>query len=181
MSFGGRARDSVLSRLGLAVLSAVLLASPVSAVWACAKTGKLAGLIRYAGTNYGDLPTTLEDDPAVQARLQRLPETVRKHLRRNLEVRGPVDLVGCHLVVRGNAPQMGGAENAILDVNLYSGAVTVANLSKGRITIHLQRDPTAGSGYYAVPHAVRRWAAAAATGFSAEQNPPPNVQIITVQ
>ena len=145
---------------------------------ACSNTGKLAGLLHYAGSSRGDITTTLEDDPAVRARLERVPASVRAHLKRNLDVRGPVDLVACHLVLSGNAAHMGGEENAILDVNLYSGAVTAALLSHGRIIIYLDQDPTAGSTYdAAVPVAVRWWAAMAANGFSAAAKPPPNARL----
>ncbi len=164
---------------GLTVLAAVLLAGLFPATGlACGKTGKLAALISYVGTRYGDLPATLDTDPAVQARLKRLPAPVRAHLKRNLDVRGPVDLIDCHLVVSGNADHMGGEENAVLDVNLYSGAVTAAILSHHRVIIYLDRDPSAGSGYNAVPIAVRWWAAMAATGFDAANRPPAGTEVI---
>jgi len=59
-------------------------------------------------------------------------------LRRSLVVRGPVDPVSCHLVLEGNADHRGGSENAILDVNLHSGAVTAAILSGGHNYLPLQ-------------------------------------------
>ena len=164
----------------MACLGACLLLGLVSlgSAQACSPNGRLSALAHYAGSQDGDFPTTLYGEPAVQARLQRLPPTVLTHLQRNLEVRGPVDLVACELVLSGNAAHMGGVENAILDVNLYSGAVTAALLSRGQITIYLDRDPTAGSGYSAVPISVRRWAVSAATGFRAAEHPPPGTQIV---
>ncbi len=145
---------------------------------ACGKDAKLAALVSYAGTYAGDTPTALDADPVVSSRLQHLSASVRAELKRDLEVRGAVDLIQCHLALSGNAPHMGGEQNAILDVNLYSGAVTVALLDQGRIRIFLDEDPTAASGYQAVPYAVRLWAGMAAGGFNALNNPPPGVQLI---
>ncbi|MGA7799293.1 MAG: hypothetical protein WCC36_00645 [Gammaproteobacteria bacterium] len=160
-------------------LSLLVLVQFFAAAQACSKAGKLAGLIHYAGSVTGDFPTALDGDPAVQARLQRLSPAVQAHLKRNLDVRGPVDLVSCHLVISGNADHMGGEENAILDVNLYSGAVTAAILSHGHITVYLDKDPTAGPVYdAAVPPAVRRWAAMAATDFHGIGRPPPNTEVM---
>ncbi len=171
--FEGRCRSCLIAAAFLAVLL------PFTAAQACSKNGKLAGLMHYAGSTRDDFPTALDDDPAVQARLQGLPTPVRAHLKRNLDVRGPVDLVSCHLVLSGNADHMGGEENAIIDVNLYSGAVTAALLSHGSINIYLDKDPTAGTGYTAaVPPAVRRWAALAGTGFHADEHPPRKTQVI---
>ena len=167
-------------RSSLAALGAALLFGlPPASVLACSQTGKLAGLMHYAGSGRGDTPATLDEDPAVQARLQRLPASVRAHLKRKLDAQGPVDLVSCHLVLSGNADHMGGEENAILDVNLYSGAVTVAILSRGQITIYMDQDPTAGSGYdNAVPTAVRWWAVMASNRFRSVERPPPNTQVL---
>jgi hypothetical protein len=148
------------------------------AVQACSQNGKLFTLMHYAGSDGGDFPGGLGAEPLVRASLQRLPPSVQAHLFRNLEVHGPVDLVSCHLALSGNVAHMGGLENAILDVNLYSGAVTVALLSQDKITVYLGEDPTAGSGYNAVPASVRWWVAAAATGFHAVDHPPADTRIV---
>jgi len=147
---------------------AVLLVSiawPLAASAAC--TGKLAAMQAYAGNYVGD--KNLLAAPAVAARLQQLPTALRQHLERNLDVAGPIDLIDCSLVLRGNAPHQGPEENAIVSVNLYSGAVTVAIHSRGHTDIYLDQDPTAGSGYAAVPGPVRQWAVLADMGFPYQQ------------
>jgi hypothetical protein len=163
-------------------VSRLLVLVWIALAWlACAQacSGKLAGLMSYAGTYTGEAHVPLDANPAVRTRLDRLPESVREHLARNLDARGAVDLIGCHLVLSGNAAHRGGEENAVLDVNLYSGAVTVGLLSRGRIDIYLDEDSTAGTGYTgSVPPAVRWWAAMAAGAFSAAQRPPPGTRVV---
>ncbi len=162
-----------------AVLILAVAVFAARASHACAADGALAGLLRYAGRDALGGAGQLDTDPAVQGHLRRLPDNVREHLQRNLDVRGPVDLVSCHLVLEGNAEHQGGLENAILDVNLYSGAVTVGLLSAGRITIYLDADRTAGSSYdAAVPRAVRTWAAVAASGFRLVEQAPAGARVV---
>jgi len=165
--------------VAFALITAVVSVAPLTAAQACSKTGKLAGLMPYAGQSALNPETTLDNDPAVQTRLKRLPESVRAHLHRNLGVQGYVDLVSCHLVLEGNAEHQGDIENAILDVNLYSGAVTVGLYSAGHTTIYLDADPTAASGYDgSVPPAVRSWASNAASGFRLSEHLPSNAEIV---
>jgi len=38
----------------------------------------------------------LADDPVAQAGLRHMPSTARTHLKRDLDVRGPLDPVGCN-------------------------------------------------------------------------------------
>jgi hypothetical protein len=143
-----------------------LLALPIAAPAACTvKDGGVSPMLDYAGNYVSD--KNLLAAPAVAARLKRLPVEVRQHLRRNLDVAGPIDLVGCDLVLSGNAPHRGGEENAIVDVSLYSGAVTVAIHSRGHTDIWLDTDPTADTStpYDAVPRAVKQWAVLADMGF----------------
>jgi hypothetical protein len=116
-------RRWLITRLAVALLVSLL---PFATAQACSKTGKLARLMHYAGNYSSGTPDPLDKNPAVQDWLRHLPASVRVHLKRNLDVRGPVNLVDCHLVLSGNADHMGGEENAILDVNLYSGAISSA-------------------------------------------------------
>lgn len=140
---------------------------------ACSNDGKLFALLHYAGSDRSSGGPLLDQDPAVQAFVMRLPAAVRAHLQRNLDVRGPVDLISCHLVLAGNAVHRGRDEDAILDVALFSGAVTVAIHSGGHVSIYLDHDPATGGGYdTAVPQAVRNWAAAFAVGISVSEAPP---------
>ena len=152
------------SLLPIAVLALTLL-SPAAA--AC--SGKLESLQSYAGNYVSE--RNLMTAPSVAARLMRIPSALRQHLERNLGVAGPIDLIGCHLVLAGSAPHMGSEEDAILDVNLYSGAVTIAIHGRGHVDIYLDEDPPAPTPilYNAVPGAVRSWAVMADMGFPYQQ------------
>ena len=158
-------RSSVPRRRNLLFATLLILAAlPFGASAAC--IGKYAYLQSYAGNYIGDM--NLLAVPPVAARLAELPASLRRHFERNLDVAGPIDLIGCHLVLSGNAPHMGPEENAIVDLNLYSGAVTLAIHSRGRSDIYLDKNPTAGTigGLYdAVPGAVQEWAIMADMGF----------------
>ena len=162
----------------VALVAASVSFAPLAAAHACSRNGKLANLMPYAGQSALN-GTTLDNDPAILARLKRLPESVEAHLHRNLGVQGYVDLVSCHLVLKGNAEHQGGIEDAIVDVNLYSGAVTAGLYSADHTTIYLDADPTAASSYDgSVPLAVRSWASNAASGFRLLEQLPSNAEIV---
>ncbi|HEX5463121.1 MAG TPA: hypothetical protein VFW88_00210 [Burkholderiales bacterium] len=151
---------------GAAALACAAL--PLAAPAAC--TGKYAAMQSWAGSYLHE--KNLLAAPPVAARLQQLPATVRNHLKRNLFVAGTIDLVGCGLVLTGIAAHMGGEEGAIVDLNLYSGAVTIGIHSRGRIDIWLDKAPataTQRSLYDEVPGAVRNWAVLADMGFPYQQ------------
>lgn len=139
-------------------------------------TGKAAGLLDYAGTYRS---AQLLDETTVAAALHRLlgPELAR--LRRNLAVAGPVDLVSCNLVVAGNAEHAGGDENAIVAVNVASGGVAAAILSRGRISIYADTAGfPAGMEYAAVPLAVKDWLAVVYTKFYFRSHPPVAARLV---
>lgn len=91
-------------------------------------------------------------DPVVQAGLARLRGLPLEHLRRNLDVHGPVGYSSGLVFVQGNAPQRGGQENAFLGVNLHTGQVCAAFLTQGRIVVHANQ-----GDYNALPDALRDW------------------------
>lgn len=145
-------------------LAAVLLAGLLPATASAACAGKLSMLQPYAGQYLAD--HGLLDAPALAAVLQRLPAGERLHLRRNLDVSGPIELAGCHLVVSGNAPHMGTEQDAMLDVDLASGTVIAAIHGGGRIDIHVLADPGAPTPRWdALPRGLREWAVRADMGF----------------
>jgi hypothetical protein len=166
-------RRSHHSRNGLhhdiAYAAALLFAAlPLAAPAAC--TGKYAAMQSWAGSNLHE--KNLLAAPPVAARLQQLPAAVRNHLKRNLFVAGTIDLVGCGLVLTGIAAHMGGEEGAIVDFNLYSGAVTLGIHSRGRIDIwpdNAAATTSQHSLYNRVPGAVRNWAILADMGFPYQQ------------
>ena len=153
----------------LVLATLVLPAMPVMAGAAC--SGKLADLQSYAGKYRAD--HDLLAAPEIAARLARLPQETQLHLKRNLDVSGPVQLVDCHLQLAGNLPHQGGIEGAMFDVDLATGTVIAAIHSGGRIDIYLISDPTAGAAgatWAALPKTMREWAVKADSGFS-DQHP----------
>lgn len=143
--------------------------APVAPAPAC--SGRLAPLLRYAGTYRGE---RLLAEQAVAEGLRRLPHAAAAHLRRNVEVAGPVALIGCHLVVSGNAPHRGGVEEAIVDVDVASGRVSAALLSAGGIAIFVHGHRYAA----AVPLAIKDWIAVVYTRGYFRSHPPANARLI---
>jgi hypothetical protein len=91
-------------------------------------------------------------DPVVQAGLAGLRGLSLDHLKRNLDVHGPVGYSSGLVFVQGNAPHHGGQENAFLGVNLHGGQVCAAFLTQGRIVVFANQ-----SDYNALPDALRDW------------------------
>jgi hypothetical protein len=144
----------------------VLALMPFTAQAACA--GKLASLQSYAGKYLAT--DNLLAAPAVAVLLQRLPENERARLKRNLDVSGPIELSGCHLVVSGNAAHMGTEQDAMLDVDLVSGTAIVAIHAGGRIDVYVLVDQRAASPRWdSLPRRLREWAVRADMGFPQQQ------------
>jgi hypothetical protein len=135
-------------------------------------SGRFANLTALAGGDQGQFLR----HPAVSSRLAQLMGPELTHLKTNLSVAGPVALVGCELVVEGNAPHQGGEQNAIVSFDLYYGIVTAVILDKGRVlvrsTINRARDP---NDYSHLPAHVRDWIFVAANGFRSRVEPPANL------
>jgi hypothetical protein len=130
--------------------------------------GAWSRLLPYAGTY-------LTDQFLAEADLARAldgllgPEL--EHLRANISVTGSIDLVGCSLVVSGNADHMGGLEDGILAVNLSAGTVGAAIHTEDRFDIYVDStDP------YAVPISIRDWLAVVAVEYRYRFELPPNAR-----
>ncbi|HEX5353384.1 MAG TPA: hypothetical protein VFW60_04835 [Rhodanobacteraceae bacterium] len=145
----------------------VLAALPLTAAAAC--SGKYASMQSYAGKSI--YATHFLDTPLVAARLAQLPGKTRLHLKRNLDVSGPLKRVDCHLVVTGNAPHMGTEQDAMLDVDLDSGTTIAAIHGGGRIDVYVLAEPAAGKPWPSLPRDVRAWAVKADMGFPAQAPP----------
>lgn len=119
-------------------------------------------------------------DPVINDALKRLlgPELV--HLQRNLQVSGPVDLISCDLVISGNAEHQGGEENAIVAIDIHTGAIAAAIMSQGEIAIYADtRKTMAGMAYEeAVPLAIKDWIAVIHTKFHFRFHPPANTRLL---
>jgi hypothetical protein len=57
-------------------------------------------------------------------------------LKQNLATRGPIDFIDGNLVLTGQAPHMGGAEEAALWVKVYDGSVRAVIMHQGKVTIY---------------------------------------------
>lgn len=157
---------AVLGRRGvLATLLLSLAAIAFNASAACG--GKLAELQSFAGKYPAH--ANLLDAPALDAILARLPGSEALHLKRNLDVSGPAELSGCHLVLSGNAPHMGTEQDAMLDVDLVSGTVIAAIHGGGRTDIYVLADHPPTPRWDALPRKLREWAERADMGFPQQQ------------
>lgn len=151
----------------LLLMSAV---SPARAGQGC--SGVLSRLMPYAGTYYS---AQLLKQPAVSSALGRLLGDEEQHLKNNLNVAGPIDLIGCSLVVSGNAEHQGGTQEAVVAIDVHSGKVSAAILSAGRIAIY-----TVGGHYGTdVPLAIKDWLAVVYTRGYFRIHPPSNARVLT--
>ncbi len=85
-----------------------------------------------------------------------------QHFVSNLDVIGSVDLISGGICLEGNASHKGGEEMAKLDVNLYTGIVTAAILSKGKIDVYTDRKDYKKQdkdNYMNLPISIKDWVA----------------------
>lgn len=101
-----------------------------------------------------------------------------QHFITNLDVIGSVDLISGGIVLEGNAPHNGGEEMAKLDINLYSGIVTAAILSKGKIDIYTDRKDYKKqneNNYMNLPISIKDWIAVISTQLKYRFDKPANL------
>jgi hypothetical protein len=98
--------------------------------WKKGKLGRLAGLI---GTYNND--ALLDDQQVKQAMRQVVGKDVGL-LKQNLATRGPIDFIDGNLVLAGQAPHMGGDEEAAIWVKVYDGSVRAVIMHQGKVTIY---------------------------------------------
>ena len=116
---------------------ALLLLSVAKNVYAAPETdwkqGKWGNLSQYIGTyKYQEI----YNDPAVAAKLAKLPVSELEHLKKNLNVMSPIGFSADCLVLEGNAPHQGGEEMARMNVCLHKGEIHIALFSKDEIKIY---------------------------------------------
>lgn len=157
-------------RTALTLLVALALPSAASA--RC--PGKFASLTKYAG----EYPDRFLQEPAIRSRMRALMGPAVNRLETDLAVRGSVGLIGCELVVEGNAAHQGGVRGAILSFNVTSGQMTVGMLEQGSVTI-ISPTSTGESIYTHLPAHVRDWAFVAANAFRSRIKQPANVRIVS--
>jgi hypothetical protein len=57
-------------------------------------------------------------------------------LKQNLATRGPIDFIDGNLVLAGQAPHMGGDEEAAIWVKVNDGSVRAVIMHQGKVTIY---------------------------------------------
>jgi hypothetical protein len=161
----------------VALLVLTLAAAPIrrlssQAARPAARPTTGAALVRkYANT---DLGFRLLNEPRVRAVLVHLLGNHLQQLERNLDVSGPVDLIGGSLSVSGNAPHQGGEEEGIVCVASYDLSVYAAILSGGTIEVF-----TAADSYAALSQCIKDWITQVNSGHRDRFEPPTNVRIVT--
>jgi len=118
------------------------------------------------------------NDKTVKPILKKILGKEYQHFISNLDVIGSVDLISGGISLEGNADHMGGEEMAKLDINLYTGIITAAILSKGKIEIYTDRkgykkqDP---DNYMNLPIGTKDWVAVVSTGLKYRFDKPKNL------
>jgi len=141
----------------LAALALTLSActAPEAASQGC--EGTAAHLMSYAGSYDTD---AFLNEPEVSAAIARLMGGERDHLLANVAVRGSIDLVGCELVISGNAEHQGGEEDGVVSFSLGAGTASAALRSGGAFHVYTQ-----DGSYDSAPISVKDWIAVAASGY----------------
>jgi hypothetical protein len=106
------------------------------------------------------------EDKTIKPILKKILVKGYQHFLNNLDVMGSVDLISGGILLEGNAAHNGGEEMAKLDINLYSGIITVAILSKGKIEIYTDRkgyNKQDTDNYMNLPISIKDWIAVVST------------------
>lgn len=101
-----------------------------------------------------------------------------QHFINNLDVIGSVDLISGGIVLEGNASHQGGEEMAKLDINLYSGVVTAAIFTKGKINVYTDRKDYKKQdqdNYMNLPISIKDWVALIVTDLKYRFDKPKNL------
>ncbi len=118
------------------------------------------------------------EDKTVRPILKKILGKEYQHLINNLDVMGSVDLISGGISLEGNAAHNGGEEMAKLDINLYSGIITAAILSKGKIEIYTDRkgyNKQDTDNYMNLPISIKDWIAVVSTDLKYRFDKPKNL------
>lgn len=118
------------------------------------------------------------EDKKLKPILKKILGKEYQHFISNLDVIGSVDLISGSIVLEGNASHGGGEEMAKLDVNLYSGVVTAAILSKGKIDVYTDRKDYKKQNpdnYMSLPISIKDWIALIVTELKYRFDKPTNL------
>jgi len=118
------------------------------------------------------------EDKTLKPILKKILGKEYQHFISNLDVIGSVDLISGSIVLEGNASHGGGEEMAKLDVNLYSGVITAAILSKGKIDVYTDRKDYKKQNpdnYMSLPISIKDWIALIVTELKYRFDKPANL------
>lgn len=118
------------------------------------------------------------EDKMLKPILKKILGKEYQHFVSNLDVVGSVDLISGSIVLQGNADHAGGEEMALLDVNLYTGIITAAILSKGKIDVYTDRKnykKQDKDNYMNLPISIKDWAAVVAANLKYRFDKPANL------
>ena len=152
---------------------ATLAQTPAQQQAQARETQARALLAKYATSPGKDDTDGLLKEPAVRAELQRVIGNQLPRLMQNLNVRGPVDVVGGALTISGNAPHQGGEEGAVICVNPWGPQVDAAIYSRGRVTLFSKAEK-----YEYAMLCVKDWITVANTQYRDRMYQPKNVQFV---
>ena len=147
----------------------VILSVALSLAQAPDATGKQL-LLKYTDSDDTD---TLLHHPQVRPQLQKLLGTELPHLEENLDVSGPVDVVGGDLSIAGNAPHKGTEEEAVVCIGTYRLVVSAAIYSKGSVTVFSQT-----ASYDDLPRCIKDWITLVNSEHRDRVSQPKNVRIV---
>lgn len=154
----------------LLLLSCTLLVTPAPAADVA---GGKSLLQKYAGSYDTD---ALLSEPVVRNSLERLLGSEMKHLTRNLNVHGPVDLVSGSLSLSGNAAHGGGSEEAVLCVSTYNSTVSAAIFSRSTIAVFSEHPD-----YNSQDLCIKDWITLVNSGHRDRLEAPANVRIVKMK
>lgn len=118
------------------------------------------------------------EDKTLKPILKKILGKEYNHFIGNLDVIGSVDLISGGISLQGNASHQGGEEMAMLDVNLYSGVVTAAIFSKGKIEVYTDRKDykkNSPDNYMSLPISLKDWVALLVTELKYRFDKPKNL------
>jgi hypothetical protein len=118
------------------------------------------------------------EDKTVKPILKKILGTDYQHFINNLDIMGSVDLISGGISLEGNATHNGGEEMAKLDINLYSGIITAAILSRGKIEIYTDRrgyNRQDTDNYMNLPIGIKDWIAVVSTELKYRFDKPKNL------
>ncbi len=118
------------------------------------------------------------EDKKLKPILKKILGKEYQHFISNLDVIGSVDLISGGIVLEGNASHGGGEEMAKLDVNLYTGIVTAAIFSKGKIDVYTDRKDYKKQdkdNYMNLPISIKDWVALIVTDLKYRFDKPSNL------